>query len=126
MYSLFIMSILVLIIYGLTSGNRFSNNFMEHFTYNQMNEKIPTQIQNLEDALSNIESRIPYFTGISVTTGDTSNIALRGTSLNNIIIDMTLKPAPVGNQGQLGLQGPSGSSGSVGDDGKQGLMGYWF
>ena len=126
MYSLFILSILVLIIYYLTSGNRFSNNFMEHFTYKQMNEEIPTQIRNLEDALSNIESRIPYFTGISVTTGDTSNIALRGTSLNNIMIDMTLKEAPVGNQGQTGLQGPSGSIGLVGDDGKQGLTGYWF
>lgn len=113
---------LFLIFYKWNIVNQFSNNLVESFTATETNIKIA----NLQTALENIESRIPYFSQGTIDQGNTSNMVLRGTELNNISLDFTVKPSHIGPRGETGPKGESGDIGQMGHIGKQGITGYWF
>ena len=111
--------------------NQFSNNLIESFTMTEINSEIPDKIALLQTALEQIESRIPYFSGVTISQSTKSDltqtdIGVRGTELNNIKLDFTVKPSPTGSPGDIGINGEIGKIGEIGETGKQGLTGYWF
>lgn len=122
MYLLIVLLIVIIIaIYCLYFLTNFKE--IEPLTDYQSNE-----ITKIENALATITQRIPYFQLGRVTnvTDEKPKIEIRdNSSINNIILDYTMKLPPTGPTGPTGDSGPTGDRGPTGPTGSKGLPGYW-
>ena len=110
-------------------ANQYSKNTIQENMTTANQQQIITL---LKTKIGELENRIPAFTiGQVYQNATDSKIEINnGVSdpriLNEVILDIHLRPARIGSKGNTGQNGATGDAGVTGKRGILGLDGYWF